>query len=49
MPKSRKRKDHKKRVEKRNNKIKTEWERASKEAWKKYEETKKNDNSKENS
>jgi hypothetical protein len=42
MPKSRKRKDHKKRVEKRNDKIKKEWERASKEAWKKYEESKKN-------
>ncbi len=40
MPKSRNRKDHKKKVKQRNERIKTEFARASKEAWKKFEEHK---------
>lgn len=40
MPKSRVRKNHKKKVEQRNNRIKNEFERAQKEAWKKFEEHK---------
>lgn len=40
MPKSRTRKGHKKKVQTRNNKIKKEWEIASKKAWEKYEEKK---------
>lgn len=41
MPKSRKRKGHKQRLDKRNENIKTAFEKAQKEAWEKFEEWKK--------
>lgn len=48
MPKSRTRKDHKKKVKDRNNRIKKEWEIASKKAWERYEEEKKKNESQNN-
>lgn len=47
MPKSRNRKDHKKRLEKRNERIKQEYQRATKEAWKTFEKMKQEKLSKE--
>lgn len=41
MPKSRQRKNHKKKVAIRNAKIKNEFKRASKEAWDKFDQIKK--------
>lgn len=40
MPKSRQRKGHRQKVEKRNQKIKTDFERAQKIAWEKFEQQK---------
>ena len=40
MPKSRTRKDHKKKVVKRNERVKTEFERATKKAWETFEKMK---------
>lgn len=48
MPKSRTRKNHKKKVQVRNNRIKKEWETASKKAWEKYEEEMKKNESQNN-
>ena len=48
MAKSRQRKNHKKKVDARNQKIKKEWEIASKKAWEKFEEIKKQNESSNN-
>ena len=40
MPKSRQRKDHKKKVKQRNDRIKDQYRRATKEAWDKFEKHK---------
>lgn len=41
MPKSRQRKNHKKKVQQRNDRIKSEFKKATKEAWEKFENHKK--------